>query len=246
MARCTQDVPAVEKVESAHCAPVEDLELRGWKAPAVDQRGLPGRDSAKGKRRGGKIDPITPLEGRACVTAKRDKRKGGIGALLCELTHVSSAHWEFRSQSMKDKAICYIIVLGLIVSNYQLDLTTLIESSKVGLNKLIQLSRAVGASLKNKTKDVVVLKLPLPPMKVFYLNNFHSNITKTRLCTSHCKAKSKCAGHVPSWNYICKKTQRTWKERIKVGEHIRITKEGDTHNNISFYNKLQTTGKFWD
>nr|CAD7413483.1 unnamed protein product [Timema cristinae] len=43
---------------------------------------------------------------------------------------------------------------------------------------------------------------------------------------------------------MCNKTQRTWREWIKFGEHSRITKGGDTRNNIIFYNKLQTTGMF--
>nr|CAD7427233.1 unnamed protein product [Timema monikensis] len=50
---------------------------------------------------------------------------------------------------------------------------------------------------------------------------------------------------VPSQHYICKKTQIQWKERIKVGEHIRITKGVDTCYNISFCNQLQTTGMLW-
>nr|CAD7197455.1 unnamed protein product [Timema douglasi] len=76
MARFAREVPAVEKVESAHCAPAEDLELRGWKAPTVDQ------GFRKGKEKGREIDPITPLEDRACMTVKSDKGEGGIGTLV--------------------------------------------------------------------------------------------------------------------------------------------------------------------
>nr|CAD7256292.1 unnamed protein product [Timema shepardi] len=76
MTSCAREAPAGEMVESAHCAPAEDLEPRGWKAHTVDQ------GFHEGKEKGREIDPITPLEDRACVTAKSDKGEGEIGTLV--------------------------------------------------------------------------------------------------------------------------------------------------------------------
>lgn len=65
---------------------------------------------------------------------------------------------------MRDKATCYVLVLGLIVMDYMLDLETLLSSFSVGIKKLGDLSRLIGAQNQpNKPKNCICLKLPLPP-----------------------------------------------------------------------------------
>lgn len=68
-----------------------------------------------------------------------------------------------RPISMRDKATCYVIILALMAMDYRLDLENLSKSLSVGLKKLLDISRVLGAQPASaKDKYVIVLKLPLP------------------------------------------------------------------------------------
>lgn len=67
-----------------------------------------------------------------------------------------------RPISMRDKATCYVIILALMAMDYRLDLEHLCKSLNVGLKKLLDISRVLGAQPASvKDKYVIVLKLPL-------------------------------------------------------------------------------------
>ncbi|XP_046435020.1 uncharacterized protein LOC124186923 [Neodiprion fabricii] len=76
-----------------------------------------------------------------------------------------SAQGRQRPNSMRDKGIMHCLILGLTISNFTLDLnlfTTIIKNG-AGIKKLGELARFVGAVPTKDNKNVVVLKLPLPP-----------------------------------------------------------------------------------
>lgn len=69
---------------------------------------------------------------------------------------------------MRDKGIMHCMILGLKLSNFTLDLNlfTTVLKSRVGIKKLGELARVVGAVPVKDNKNIVVLKLPLPPQLV--------------------------------------------------------------------------------
>lgn len=75
-----------------------------------------------------------------------------------------------RSTNMKNKAISYAIVAGLIACNYSLCVAPLSPLLKMPLDKLLKISRSLGAlPVPFEDKSVIALKvpLPLPPKKKF-------------------------------------------------------------------------------
>jgi hypothetical protein len=70
-----------------------------------------------------------------------------------------------RPNSLKDKAVCYLIVLGLLLTQFKLDLEPLSKALGSSLKRLQQLSSQVGAVSSSRASSTVVLKLPLPPPK---------------------------------------------------------------------------------
>lgn len=73
-----------------------------------------------------------------------------------------------RPISMRDKATCYLIILGLIIFDFKLNLESLSKSINVGIKKLQDVSRVLGAQPENvKNKNTIVLKLPLPTLPTF-------------------------------------------------------------------------------
>lgn len=70
---------------------------------------------------------------------------------------------------MRDKALCYIIVLALLALNYKFDITSLSASMNAGIKKLIDISRNIGAhSYTIKEQNFITLKIPLAvPTKKF-------------------------------------------------------------------------------
>ncbi|XP_063222836.1 uncharacterized protein LOC134531147 isoform X2 [Bacillus rossius redtenbacheri] len=71
-----------------------------------------------------------------------------------------------RPLTHRDKALCHIIVLGLLACGYQLDLKPLVKSfQRVGLAKLQALSRVVGAVPSKNKPDVIELKFPVTSMR---------------------------------------------------------------------------------
>lgn len=61
---------------------------------------------------------------------------------------------------MRDKTICYILVLSLLMCDYKLNLEDLSKDMKIGIKKLIEIARFL--SLTVKYNKIVELKLPLP------------------------------------------------------------------------------------
>lgn len=68
-----------------------------------------------------------------------------------------------RPISLRDKTICYILVLAMIAMDFQIDVEALSKSVKVGVKKLHEITRVLAFSSHRKNKDLVILKLPLPP-----------------------------------------------------------------------------------
>lgn len=69
-----------------------------------------------------------------------------------------------RPHSLKDKCVCYLLVLCITMNGYKLDLGMLSKDIKIGLKKLQEMSRVLSFSVD---KNVAVLKLPLPaPLSV--------------------------------------------------------------------------------
>lgn len=64
---------------------------------------------------------------------------------------------------MKDKCLCYIIVLLMIAVDYEMDLDALSKDLNIGLKKLKQLARLLGFSPSSKLKNGITLKIPVPP-----------------------------------------------------------------------------------
>lgn len=74
-----------------------------------------------------------------------------------------------RSSQMRDKAICYLIVITLLACNYLIDLDLLSQSvGCLGMKKLGPIARAIG--LSPKTKDMWQLRIPLPEIPTFSFN----------------------------------------------------------------------------
>ncbi|XP_067012286.2 DNA-directed RNA polymerase I subunit RPA49 isoform X1 [Anabrus simplex] len=70
-----------------------------------------------------------------------------------------------RPQSMEDKILCHVIILGILGNNFTLDLEPLMELKKVKGIRVQELCQILGLVPASKTnKSVVVLKLPLPPL----------------------------------------------------------------------------------
>jgi hypothetical protein len=68
-----------------------------------------------------------------------------------------------RPISLRDKTICYILVLAMIAMDFQINVEALSKSVKVGVKKLHEITRVLAFSSHRKNKDLVILKLPLPP-----------------------------------------------------------------------------------
>ncbi|XP_066245754.1 DNA-directed RNA polymerase I subunit RPA49 [Euwallacea similis] len=68
-----------------------------------------------------------------------------------------------RSISMKDKGLCYIIVLLMLAMDFQLDLEMIAKDMKVGVKKMMEFARNLGFSPSAKEKGGIVLRIPVPP-----------------------------------------------------------------------------------
>merc|ERR1712013_708719 len=72
---------------------------------------------------------------------------------------------------LQDKAICFIIVLGLLASHYKMDTTLLTDSVFVRADHLKKLVAIVGAYMVASSKEMaqyIVLKLPLAQFDINY------------------------------------------------------------------------------
>ncbi|KAL3275820.1 hypothetical protein HHI36_020564 [Cryptolaemus montrouzieri] len=84
-----------------------------------------------------------------------------VNAHILDNFSVFSGTNRTRPMSMRDKSICYILVLAMLALNYNLDLELLSKDIKMGIKKLQEISRILGFTT-NGPKSVT-LKLPLPP-----------------------------------------------------------------------------------
>lgn len=65
---------------------------------------------------------------------------------------------------MKDKAMCYCVVLTALVNNFEVNLEELCKALKVKITKLQNIAKLLAfVPVNAKDKTNVVLKLPLPP-----------------------------------------------------------------------------------
>lgn len=67
-----------------------------------------------------------------------------------------------RPISIRDKTICYILVLAMIAFDYQLDLEQVSKNVKLGVKKLQEMGRVLAFSPHGKNKNSMTLKIPLP------------------------------------------------------------------------------------
>lgn len=64
---------------------------------------------------------------------------------------------------MKDKGLCYTIVLLMLALDYEIDLDPIAKDLKIGLKKMQEMARNLGFSQSSKVKTGIVLKIPVPP-----------------------------------------------------------------------------------
>ncbi|XP_060527441.1 DNA-directed RNA polymerase I subunit RPA49-like [Cylas formicarius] len=90
--------------------------------------------------------------------------------IICNWSHLVDTHIKQnfsvngqRPLSMKDKCLSYILVLYLLAKDYEADLEILARDLKVGVKKLIEISRVLAFSQLASKKTTVTLKVPLPP-----------------------------------------------------------------------------------
>ncbi|CAK9831712.1 hypothetical protein ANTRET_LOCUS8658 [Anthophora retusa] len=77
---------------------------------------------------------------------------------------IQSNHGRMRPNSIKDKGVIHCMILSLIIYNFTLDLEIFasIFSHRMGLKKLTDLARIIGAMPKKENKKIIQLKVPLP------------------------------------------------------------------------------------
>lgn len=87
-----------------------------------------------------------------------------INSYITEMYSLPSSSGRLRPTTMKDKALIHCIILGLIVSDFILDLELFatVLSNRVGLKKLLDISRIVLAVPRKDNRKTVTLQLPLP------------------------------------------------------------------------------------
>lgn len=67
-----------------------------------------------------------------------------------------------RPLHMKDKALCYTMILAAIAMDFEVDVELLSKDLKVGVKKAVEVARILAFNAKVNNKNVVQLKLPLP------------------------------------------------------------------------------------
>ncbi|XP_015176579.1 PREDICTED: DNA-directed RNA polymerase I subunit RPA49-like isoform X2 [Polistes dominula] len=87
-----------------------------------------------------------------------------INSHIIDTYSIQSNGGRLRPASMKDKAIIHCLILGLIISNYviNIELLATMLQSRIGIKKLSNLSRIVGMVPCKNDKNSYTLKLPLP------------------------------------------------------------------------------------
>ncbi|XP_003698360.1 uncharacterized protein LOC100870363 isoform X1 [Apis florea] len=87
-----------------------------------------------------------------------------INSYIIDTYSVQSNHGRLRPTSVKDKGVIHCMILALIICNFTLDLELFatIFSHRMGLKKLTDLARIIGALPNKEDKKIVTLKIPLP------------------------------------------------------------------------------------
>ncbi|XP_046820794.1 uncharacterized protein LOC124425058 [Vespa crabro] len=87
-----------------------------------------------------------------------------VNSHIIETYSIQSYSGRLRPASMKDKAIIHCIILGLIISDFIIDLELLATmlNSRIGIRKLIDLAKIIAAVPNKNDKKTFTLKLPLP------------------------------------------------------------------------------------
>lgn len=87
-----------------------------------------------------------------------------INTYIIDTYSVQSAHGRSRPNSMKDKGVIHCMILALIICNFVLDLEMFatILKNRMGLKKLTDIARIIGAVSNKEDKKVITLKIPLP------------------------------------------------------------------------------------
>jgi len=81
-------------------------------------------------------------------------------------TTVNALNVRDRSDELKDKVCCYIMVLVVLANNFVFDMSLMSTIFQIHVRKLLLLVRAVGISVKYNASSreyKCVLKVPLPP-----------------------------------------------------------------------------------
>ena len=88
-----------------------------------------------------------------------------VNAHVMDTYSIQSNTGRLRPSSVKDKAVIHCMILALIICNFVLDieLFATIFTHRMGLKKLTDLARIIGALPNKEDKKLVTLKVPLPP-----------------------------------------------------------------------------------
>eukprot|EP00794_Sanderia_malayensis_P007066 gene7066-7861_t len=92
-----------------------------------------------------------------------------------DIFYITCRHYQFFPKRMKDKALCYILVLAIIIDEFTLDCTLLMKDLKLGPARISNHLKAIGCVVETKKqkKDpkqptntasvtIATLKVPLP------------------------------------------------------------------------------------
>ncbi|XP_015432750.1 PREDICTED: DNA-directed RNA polymerase I subunit RPA49-like [Dufourea novaeangliae] len=88
-----------------------------------------------------------------------------VNSYIIETYSVQSSHGRMRPNSVKDKGVIHCMILALVICNFTLDVEifSTIFNHRMGLKKLKSLARVIGALSGKDDKNIVTLKVPLPP-----------------------------------------------------------------------------------
>nr|XP_033332439.1 DNA-directed RNA polymerase I subunit rpa49-like isoform X1 [Megalopta genalis] len=91
-----------------------------------------------------------------------------VNSHILDTYSVQSTTGRLRPASIKDKGVIHCMILALIICNFILDIELLATtfSHKIGMKKLLDLARIIGATSTKEDKKIITLKIPLPPAAV--------------------------------------------------------------------------------
>jgi len=116
-----------------------------------------------------KFSKLNPAQIKRGVKSLQDFIPLGIKKKVFDTFTTGPPNERYQSPEDQDRAICYIIVLALLATNYKLELNLLTESIKTRVDKLKKLITMTGASLQANSvtqQDSIVLRLPLATFEV--------------------------------------------------------------------------------